>query len=157
MYYLYHSKSVPGFENPLSDYTMIDVLPYSKNRKYLDKLDFLWSLITFGRYKKIVVLNSDNKVVHTSRVIGKCVKFPFLSRTSAEIGPCATNKEFRGQGIYPNVLKHILSNGGWDDYYMLVHNSNTASIRGIEKAGFQRVGAVEKRHGIWVKCAESYE
>ncbi|GLV55602.1 hypothetical protein KDH_24460 [Dictyobacter sp. S3.2.2.5] len=46
---------------------------------------------------------------------------------------------WRGQGIYPRLLQHILrSEGEGNERFWIVHqHENVASQRGIEKAGFQ--------------------
>ena len=56
--------------------------------------------------KSYIYYSKDNtgKVVHTSYVIPKCIKFPFLSDNDYEIGPCMTIPEYRRKGIYPEVL-----------------------------------------------------
>ena len=151
MVYLYYAKAKTEHEEIKPEYIVKDVSVCKKNSVYLNRIDYVWHLITLGKYKKIVVLNKDNRVVHTSCVVGKCFKFPFLSKSSAEIGPCATHSDFRGMGIYPMVLNYIRSIGEYTDYYMLVRSDNTASIRGIEKAGFLRIGTVEKRRGRWIR------
>lgn len=154
MYFLYYSRSTTETAPLSPEYAVNTVSVRWNNRAYLDRLDIVWHILTLGRYQKMVVLNAEGAIVHTSRVIGKCYKFPFLSKHSAEIGPCATAKEYRGRGIYPMVLKHVLAHGGYSEYYMLVHDTNTASIRGIEKAGFVRIGQVQKRHGRWIQKTE---
>lgn len=91
--------------------------------------------------------SNDNKLLHTSYVVPKCWKFPFLCDNEYEIGPCNTLQQFRGQGIYPKVLEHIVHTIGTKDtkFYMIVDDKNQSSIRGIEKAGFRRSGIVEIR------------
>lgn len=67
-----------------------------------------FSLITFGKAKIFYVLDDTNgKVVHTSLVIPKCWKFTFLTQNDYEIGPCFTAPNYRGQGIYPRVLRLV--------------------------------------------------
>ena len=55
------------------------------------------------------------------------------------IGDCYTNKEFRGQSIYPYMLQHIIRETLKDNekIFILVSPNNHASIKGIEKAGFK--------------------
>lgn len=59
------------------------------------------------------------------------------------IGGCVTPPDFRGQRIYPHVLNYIaqdvFSQGDTPKILILVAPDNHASIRGIERAGFQFV------------------
>jgi GNAT superfamily N-acetyltransferase len=58
-----------------------------------------------------------------------------------------TNDEFRGRGIYPEVLRHIARDVALRRtigcVYGLVAPTNDASIRGLEKAGFKRVARLK--------------
>ena len=95
--------------------------------------------------KSYIYYSKDNtgKVVHTSYVIPKCIKFPFLSDNDYEIGPCMTIPEYRGKGIYPQVLNYITYSCGRDTkFYMLVNPTNESSIKGIKKANFKFCGKV---------------
>lgn len=68
-----------------------------------------------------------------------------LSDREAEIKYCLTLPAFRGRGLYPGVLRTIaqfLTQEGFRRVFVCVHEANTSSIRGIEKAGFKRVGRV---------------
>lgn len=100
--------------------------------------------MTFGKLK-IFYVSVDDKLVHTSYVVPKCYKFDFLGKNDYEIGPCFTYPEYRGQGIYPNILRTICQQIGSDDttFYMIVDEENKPSIRGIEKAGFIKCGSVK--------------
>lgn len=71
------------------------------------------------------------------------------------IGDCYTAAGYRGRGLYPQVLRHIANDlvsrkpGG--RVFVLVAPENTASIRGIEKAGFTRIARlVGVRFLVWV-------
>ena len=101
-------------------------------------------LMAGKKYVIYYVLSPDGKVAHTSAVMPKCFKFRYLGEKDCEIGPCYTNKEFRGKGIYPKVLRCILSDYEADTFYMMVSDSNNSSIRGIEKAGFEHCGEISK-------------
>lgn len=101
---------------------------------------YFW-LITFGRFR-IWYLQDGPEVIHTSYVVPKCCKFPFLSKGEYEIGPCVTREDYRGKGIYPYMLGCILASEPGANFYMIVRSTNQASIRGMEKAGFQRCGSV---------------
>jgi len=106
-------------------------------------LRVLFRIITHGEAKIVFVANGED-LVHTSYVIPKCSKFPFLGKWDYEIGPCFTSPKYRGKGIYPAVLRYICRNFGTEKsvFYMIVDESNQPSIRGIEKAGFVKCGTV---------------
>jgi RimJ/RimL family protein N-acetyltransferase len=73
--------------------------------------------------------NSPNRIIN-------------LAPSQVEIKYCLTLPAYRGQGIYPRVLKHITEycrEQYVTDIFMAVDRDNFASIRGIEKAGFTKV------------------
>lgn len=102
---------------------------------------YFW-LLSRGKLKIYYILSEDGQVAHTSFVVPRCGKFPFLGQKDYEIGPCQTAEEYRGKGLYGMALHRITSEKGNEqaDFYMLVSEDNAASIRGIEKAGFSRDG-----------------
>ena len=104
----------------------------------------LFQIITFGK-AKVYCYRYNGELVHTSYLIPKCYKFPFLSKWDYEIGPCFIHPKWRGKGIYPQMLKYICSSIGTEKsvFYMIVDETNLPSIKGIEKAGFQRWGTIK--------------
>lgn len=102
--------------------------------------------MTLGKAKLYYVADESGTTARVSYVAPKCFKFSFLNKRDYEICPCFTAPEFRGQGIYPTVLNYVTENVGTDDaiFYMVVDDKNVASIRGIEKVGFERCGTVRK-------------
>ena len=100
-----------------------------------------FSLISKGK-AQIFYIEKDGAIIHSSMLVPKCRKFPFLNEHDYEIGPCFTDEKFRGMGIYPTVLNYICSNIGTDDssFYMIISPENISSIRGVEKVGFERRG-----------------
>jgi RimJ/RimL family protein N-acetyltransferase len=71
-----------------------------------------------------------------------------LRTGECEIKFCLTLPEFRGCGVYPAALKTIqrdLRQRGFQRCFICVDRDNLPSIRGIEKAGFRRVGDVRLR------------
>jgi len=63
------------------------------------------------------------------------------------IGPCKTISNFRGLGIYPYALTSILKFLSEQYVYRAListSNRNMASIRGIEKAGFNPFNVIKK-------------
>lgn len=59
-----------------------------------------------------------------------------------------TMKEARGKGYYPNLIRCMaktLQNDGISEIFIDVEGENTASIRGVEKAGFKKVISVQMK------------
>ena len=60
------------------------------------------------------------------------------------VGDCTTEPAFRGLRLYPLVLAHIVADlrarGDAASLHVLVAPDNLPSIRGIERAGFRRLG-----------------
>ncbi|MBE6941078.1 MAG: GNAT family N-acetyltransferase [Ruminococcaceae bacterium] len=106
----------------------------------------MFSVLTGGKTTIVYAVDKDGSVMHTSYVVPRCMKFPFLRKGDLEIGPCATLPEYRGRGIYPAVLRHICKTFANEDtvFYMIVNDQNIPSIRGIEKAGFELCGTVKR-------------
>lgn len=115
------------------------------------KACLFWNTVTMGRCR-IYSIRHGMEVVHTSYVIEKCYKFPFLgkrNRRNIEIGPCYTKENYRGLGIYPYVLSYILEREleGDKKAYMIVDQKNVPSQKGIAKVGFVKIGPVRK--DVW--------
>lgn len=89
-------------------------------------------------------LLKDNRVVSYAEVCTGHWQFPFIGysrKNKFHIGPCYTIPEARGNGYYPMLLNAIMQDLGADkEYYMIVDSTNTASLRGVTKAGFSIVG-----------------
>lgn len=105
---------------------------------------YFW-FISSGKYRIFYLMDGDN-LVHSSYVVPKCYKFPFLEKGDYEIGPCITSGDYRRRGVYSYMLQLIATNPDFEnaDFYMIVRSDNIPSIKGIEKAGFQRCGTVKK-------------
>jgi ribosomal protein S18 acetylase RimI-like enzyme len=68
-----------------------------------------------------------------------------LSEGECEIKFCLTFPTFRGRGLYPAALSAIqayLTQQGYQRCFICVKEDNIPSIRGIEKAGFHRLGSL---------------
>lgn len=158
MYYLYKNqakeKEEPKGSNFLSSCTLEVFEPnIFKPKAKGEKVDFktllvrLSFLLTTKGKVRIYLLRKNEEVIHASYVIPKCSKFPFMSELDLEIGPCNTIKSYRRKGCYLHVLQNIVKKELAEQegtFYMLVNEENIASMRGIEKAGFKRVGKVKK-------------
>lgn len=102
-------------------------------------------IITKGNFE-IYFVENNREIVHTSYVLGNCFKFKFMKKNDIEIGPCYTNKEYRGKGIYPEVLRTICyeRKSLITNIYIFVDENNISSIKGIEKSNFDFDGNLKK-------------
>ena len=100
-----------------------------------------WNVAAMGKVKAYTVYD-NGKTIHSSYVVWGSEKFRFLKKGDIEIGPCWTHPDYRGLGIYPAVLSHIIQKelAGGGTAYMIIHETNEASQRGVAKAGFCKTG-----------------
>ena len=77
-----------------------------------------------------------------------------LGEGECEVKFCLTTPDMRGRGLYPLALQAIqrhLADGGYRRCFICVKEDNLPSIRGIERAGFRRLGAVRIRKVLGVQ------
>lgn len=108
---------------------------------------WIFALISKGGIEIYYVTEAaSGEIIHSSSVMGRSLKFPFMGDGDIHIGPCITSPDYRGRGIYKQVLRFI--NGEKQEScqraYMLVSEGNLPSIKGIEASGFRQIGTVEK-------------
>lgn len=129
-------------------------LPSERITRKQSLLRWYFWLITRGRYH-IHFLCLDGRVIHSAFVIPRCSKFPFLGEGDFEIGPCHTDPAYRRKGCYQFMLAAVTSHPMYRDagFYMIVSPNNRASVRGIEKADFEKLGVVRKK-GLKYSLAE---
>ena len=88
----------------------------------------------------------SNSIVHESYLFSKIFLLRCVKKTGPVIGDCMTNKKFRGQSIYPYVINHIVNetlSSDVKEVFVIVNKSNPSSIRGIEKAGFNKFASIK--------------
>lgn len=104
----------------------------------------LFQLMSFGKAKILYMKDDVGELIHTSYIVPRCYKFSFMERNDYEIGPCYTYPKYRGKGIYSSMLLYVCEKLGnaQTTFYMIVDSENLASVRGIEKAGFEFCGTV---------------
>lgn len=96
------------------------------------------SLLSFGKTKIYFAIDKNNgNILHSSYIIPRNFKYPFLKKGEYCIGPCNTAPMFRGRGIYPYVLRYILCDNPDIIFKMIIKEENTPSINGVKKADFK--------------------
>jgi len=88
-------------------------------------------------------------------------KYRFLAKDGTLLGPYWTRPEFRGRGIYGRLLLHSIHccQGRKLPILIAVHPGNDPSTRGVEKAGFVKLGTYRLTSAlfglIWkISCIE---
>ncbi len=157
-YILYRNgelKNIKSPDLPAAEYSIEKqsngIVAFLKKKTTLS--EFMFWLLSFGKCKSYSVISlKDGSIIHKSVTVGCNIKFPFLKRKDYEIGPCHTNPEYRGKGLYPYILQYIVRDlSSHNNFYILIREDNLSSRRGVEKAGFTEIGTVYKHHGRWVR------
>lgn len=92
------------------------------------------------------VIRQKSVLIHKSKIFksSRLLKSFGFSNPFITIGDCLTDEAYKGQGIYPAVLSHIIKDHSAEKaIFMLVSPDNIPSIRGIEKAGFKKIARLE--------------
>lgn len=118
-----------------------------------------WHIGSFRRFFRWSIYDSINRqeIAYSHTTYG-VPHFQFIRKLGGGyfVGPDATLPSERGQGLHPLILWSILSSAKETNkqIFVLVSQENIASIKGIEKAGFRRVGyAIKRLHVYWL-CDE---
>ncbi len=116
---------------------------------------FLWhvlSWLTFGKVVEYQIIDKEGgKVLSKAQVSPRVLTLPFIPKGGYHIGPCATLPSERGKGYYPLLLQRILEENPRKDFYMVIDETNTASIKGVKKVGFELFAKGIKKHHRYVK------
>jgi RimJ/RimL family protein N-acetyltransferase len=132
-------EQILGFEASIFEPKILNL---SQEKGTLLK-DIAWFILSFGQYK-IVYLRDGNTIVHSSYLIPKNIRFPFMGKNDLQIGPCYTNENYRGKGIYTTVLKlipQVLAEPN-RTFWIFTTEHNFISQRAIERSGYLRIGSV---------------
>lgn len=93
-----------------------------------------WSVFSLGKYRRWE-LRINGETVSTAEVMPKMPFFCFMPNKGIHIGPCYTYPQHRGKGYYPILLKRIVSEYSPARCFIFCRMDNTASVKGITKAG----------------------
>lgn len=100
-----------------------------------------------------LIKDAKDNLIHKSLVFKNVHLLKLVKASGHVVGGCITLEDYRGQGFYPFMLNTIgrrYIELGNPNLFVIVDKSNLNSIRGIEKAGFEKVNAVKtKRFGTY--------
>ncbi len=94
----------------------------------------------------IFIFSDKGQTAHKSKVFrGSRILRSFGYKSDMIcIGDCETPEAYRGQGLYPKMLRYLYTKFGKEfEVYILVTPWNKSSIKGIEKSGAQRKAKIE--------------
>lgn len=130
-------KNITDIENIPSDKIhALDSLKYELNNHIINGGMLFCVIVNKAiAHQSWVTTCSDNRIDPVS---------PFIKYDrAAYIGRCETASNFRGKGLYPQVLLAIcgvLAEKGVEEALLTVLPDNHSSISGIKKAGFREKG-----------------
>lgn len=93
-------------------------------------------------------LLDQGQFVHRSFLYHRLRVLSLLGKVGPAIGNCVTSEAYRGQSIYPKMIARIAADAlsrGVKEVFIIVNTDNVASIRGIEKAGFELFATVKAK------------
>jgi RimJ/RimL family protein N-acetyltransferase len=98
------------------------------------------------RFRMLMIVR-DGRLLHRSTVFPPFFRFPFMARSDVQIGDTWTVEDARGRGLAGLALRAAIESTdvpGANAWYV-VHESNHASIRVVEREGFELVGRGVRR------------
>lgn len=105
----------------------------------------------------VMVLEREGRFVHRSSVFPAFFRFAFVPKGELQIGDTYTIDSARGQGLALMAIHAILARFPGRTFWYVTEEDNEASIRVIEKAGFECVGTGRKRDRWKLKVTARYE
>ena len=98
------------------------------------------------------------KLVHRTCVFPGYFRFPFMGKNDLQIGDTWTSEEHRGRGIAPFAVQKVLE---WEArpgrrFWYITTETNVASIRAVEKAGFTLAGKGRRSSRFGLRALGSY-
>ena len=138
--------------------TLEDLTNLHQNRPCLP---WEFSCHKIDNVRDFFISSSDSELQHISWIYykGDPNRIIRLREDEAEIKYCLTFDTFRGQGIYPSVLQSIcqyLATSGYNRIFIAVDARNLPSIRGIQKAGFERTEAIRLVKVFGLQISKKY-
>jgi len=111
-----------------------------------------------NRDYNVLLIHQGNELIHRSCVFPRYFRYPFMKDNDLQIGDTFTNQKYRGKGIATYAIVKIIEflKINNSNFWYIVEESNTPSIRVIEKAGFRKVGSGIRTKKIGLKIIGSF-
>jgi RimJ/RimL family protein N-acetyltransferase len=167
-YYRYDCEGAKTFRGELDNEKYKMVLWKPSIKEFIPKgtsfYPFLiWSLMHFlriypNRKYCVFLIYQDDRIIHHSVVTPKYFRFPFMEKADLQIGYVWTCPTHRGKGLAKAGIQMILDHhrGLGHRFWYLTEESNVASIKACEKAGFMLFGLGRKKKRLGNNLMGSY-
>ena len=102
----------------------------------------------YNRDYALLLIYDGDRLIHRSGVFPGYFRFPFMAKNDLQIGDTDTASDYRGKGLATFAVQQILKSlpaATPMSFWYLVEAENAASIRVIEKAGFELIGKGRKK------------
>ena len=123
-----------------------------------------WWLMHYGhvfgsRDYCVFLAKSDDEVVHRSWVFPAFCRFPFMDSDDLQIGDTWTAVEHRGKGLATWAMRSIARREGSRGrrLWYVTADTNVASMRAVERAGFKRVGTGSRTQRLGLRLLGVFE
>jgi RimJ/RimL family protein N-acetyltransferase len=106
----------------------------------------------------VILVSREGRLLHRSSVFPPYFRFPFMRQADVQIGDTWTDEAERGRGIATEAIAVALAlplRRDGDAWYV-VEETNRASIRAVEKAGFALVGRGRRLARLGLKALGYY-
>jgi RimJ/RimL family protein N-acetyltransferase len=134
----------------------IDVIVYriaKENILPFPDLDFDIQTEILPKGSKKYFIKENEVLVHSSSLFNKLNILRLIQKKGPAIGDCFTNPDYRGKSIYPFVInfiaKELLEENRIKEVFIIVNRDNIKSIRGIEKAGFNKFYSIKATRWLY--------
>lgn len=160
-YVFYRSTGIPverliPIESKYHFFYFRPTIPGWSFHKTNGAVNLMWYLLTAGKYSiAYVVDREDGQIVHFSYILPKTVRFPFMGAGDRHIVGCQTDSAHRCRSLYTCTLQRIVRDHPGGVKWITARPANAASVRGIEKAGFEYAGRGKKRFFLGLYTMDS--
>lgn len=125
-----------------------------------------WAIWAFAHHARafrnrefaVQVLTFEGDAVHRACVFPRCARFPFMGMDDLQFGDVWTENRWRGRHLATwslSALVHQYQAAGRSIWY-LTNADNIASVKLIERSGFQRVGTGDRERPFGVSLLAQY-
>ena len=123
----------------------LTALQWYRLKRLQGQLNVLYLRLRYGSAEtRVLLAYSEGTLVHVEWIVPARKirgRYPFVSGGSYAIISCLTLPTFRGLGIYPSQIQRVVKSSiATEKFWIWSACSNAASLRGICKAGAEKVG-----------------